>query len=192
MADDDMFKTTRMALLRGAHPAYIAGQAVFLQRDVQTYAKGAQGKVVSITASRPGEHRYQLLIGEDKLWVFESDVRPTPPGDSPLSEGADGSLTITQRLQSMSLSQRMATLGIDETRRLGDLATTQRMHVLTPDQRLHELLKTNRALALERGADPSGAADGAAGAAGAADDAAGATDGGPAAAPPATGKPSGA
>jgi hypothetical protein len=153
MADDDMFKTTRMALLRGVHPAYIAGQAVFLQREVQTYPKGTQAKVISVTATRPGEHRYQLLVGDDKLWVFESDVRPTPPG------GPDGSLTITQRLQSMSLSQRMATLGIDETRRLGDLAATQRMHVLTQDERLHELLKTNRTRALERGTDSAATDD---------------------------------
>ncbi len=142
--DDDLLRTTRMALSRAANPNYIAGQAVFLQRDVQGFAKGTQGRIISVQLSRPGEHRYQMLIGEDKFWAYESDLRPTPPGDTPLTTSDDGSLSITQRLQSMSLSQRMATLGVDESRRLGNLANTQRMHVLTQEERMQELLKTNR------------------------------------------------
>lgn len=146
--DNDLFKTTRMALLRGANPNYIAGQAIFLQRDVQGFPKGSNGRIVSIQAGRPGEHRYLLLVGNEKFWAFEADLRPTPPGDAPLSTGPDGTLSITQRLQSMTLSQRMATLGVDETRRLGGMAATQRMHTLTPEQRMQELLKTNRSQAL--------------------------------------------
>ncbi|MBL8383485.1 MAG: hypothetical protein JNM90_10435 [Burkholderiales bacterium] len=142
--DDSLFKTTRMALLRGASPAYLPGQSVFLQRDVQGFAKGTEGKIVTVQATRPGEHRYQLLVGADKIWAFESDVRPTAPGESPLVTGKGGDLSITQRLQTMSLSQRMATLGVDETRRLNDLASTRRMHTLTAAERMKELLKTNR------------------------------------------------
>lgn len=150
MADNDLFKTTRMAMMRGAGPAYIPGQAVFLQRDVQIFTRGTQGKVVSVQSTRPGEHRYHVLIGDDKLWVYEADLRPTPPGEAALAPGADGNLSITQRLQSMTLSQRMATLGADENRRLTDLAATQRMHSLTQEERMAELLKTNRIRTLKR------------------------------------------
>ncbi|MBL8376234.1 MAG: hypothetical protein JNM79_00030 [Burkholderiales bacterium] len=142
--DDDLLRTTRLGTLRGAHPAYIAGQMVFLQRDLQGYAKAATAKVLSVQPGRPGEHRYQLLIGNDKFWAYEADLRPTPPGAPPLATEPGGGLSITQRLQSMSLSQRMATLGVDETRRLNDLASTQPMHALTQEERMAELLKTNR------------------------------------------------
>ena len=144
MANDEIFRTTRLTLLRGASPAYLGGENVFLQRDVQGFAKGSQGRVVSVHPGRPGEHRYHLIIGDEKVWAFEADLRPTPPGPEPLASGPGGDLSITHRLQSMSLSQRMATLGVDETRRLGDLATTQRMHALTQEERMRELLKTNR------------------------------------------------
>lgn len=146
--DNDLFKTTRMALLRGANPNYIAGQAIFLQRDVQGFTKGAHGRIVSIQPGRPGEHRYLLLVGNEKFWAFEADLRPTAPGEAPLATGPDGNLSITQRLQSMTLSQRMATLGVDETRRLGGMAATQRMHTLTPEQRMEALLTANRSQAL--------------------------------------------
>lgn len=142
--DDDLFKTTRMGVLRGTNPTYLPGQAVFLQRDVQGFPKGTMGKIITIQASRPGEHRYHLLVDNDKIWAFEADLRPTPPGEAPLANGPDGELSITQRLQSMSLEQRMATLGVDETRRLNDLTTTRRMHALTAEERLKEMLKTNR------------------------------------------------
>ena len=153
--DNDLFKTTRMALLRGANPNYIAGQAIFLQRDVQGFSKGSHGRIVSIQPGRPGEHRYLLLVGSEKFWAFEADLRPTPPGDAPLTTGLDGKLSITQRLQSMTLLQRTATLGVDETRRLGGMAATQRMHTLTPEQRMQELLKTNRSQALAEPAAPT-------------------------------------
>lgn len=143
-ADDDLFKTTRMGVLRGTNPSYLSGQAVYLQRDVQGFAKGTVGKIITIQAARPGEHRYHLLVGDEKIWAFEADLRPTPPGAAPLVNGPDGDLSITQRLQSMSLEQRMATLGVDETRRLNDLTATRRMHALTPEERLKEMLKTNR------------------------------------------------
>jgi hypothetical protein len=144
-ADDDLFfKTARMGVLRGSNPSYLSGQAVFLQRDVQGFPKGTLGKIITIQASRPGEHRYHLLVDGEKIWAFEADLRPTPPGEAPLVNGPDGDLSITQRLQSMSLEQRMATLGMDETRRLNDLTATRRMHALSPEERLKEMLKTNR------------------------------------------------
>lgn len=146
-----MFNTTRMSVLRGVNPIYLPGQFIFLQREVQGFAKGTQGKVVSVQSTRPGEHRYQLLIGDQKLWAFEADLRPTAPGEAPLTEAPDGTLSITQKLQSMTLNQRMATLGVDETRRLDSLGATQRMHVLTPDERLQQLLATNRSQTLRQG-----------------------------------------
>lgn len=149
--NDDLLRTTRLGNLRGAQPAYIAGQVVFLQRDLQGYAKAVAAKVISIQPGRPGEHRYQLLIGDDKFWAYEADLRPTPPGAPPLVAEPGGGLSITQRLQSMSLSQRMATLGVDENRRLTDLASTQPMHTLTQEERMAELLKTNRIKTLGSG-----------------------------------------
>ena len=148
--DKDLFRTTRMALLRGANPAYIAGQSIYLQRDVQGFPRGSQSKIVSVQSARPGEHRYLLLLGKEKVWAYESDLRPTPPGEAPLSTGPEGDMSITQRLQSMSLSQRMATLGVDETRRLDSFSATQRMHVQTHQERMQDLLKTNRSQTLAR------------------------------------------
>jgi hypothetical protein len=158
-SDDDLLRTTRLGNLRGANPAYIAGQAVFLQRDLQGFAKATQAKVLSIQPGRPGEHRYQLLIGDEKFWAYEADLRPTPPGAPALVSEPGGGLSITQRLQSMSLDQRMATLGVDETRRLTDLASTQPMHAMTQEERMAELLKTNRikTLAPAPSSGPSGA-----------------------------------
>jgi hypothetical protein len=156
--DDEMFKTTRNALLRGSNPTYLAGQAVFLQRDVQGFAKGSIGKIITVQVARPGEHRYHLLVDNDKIWAFEADLRPTPPGEAPLATGPDGDLSITQRLQSMSLEQRMATLGVDESRRLNDLTATRRMHALTPEERLKEMLKTNRMKTLGTGEPDEGGA----------------------------------
>lgn len=158
--DDELFKTARMGSLRGANPCYLAGQAVFLQRDVQGFAKGSMVKIITVQPMRAGEHRYQLLAGNDKIWAFEADLRPTPPGEAPLATGPEGDMSITQRLQSMSLSQRMATLGVDETRRLNDLAATRRMHTLTAAERMQEMLKTNRMKTLAPEPDPD--ADGAA------------------------------
>ena len=148
--DKNLFRTTRMALLRGANPAYIPGQSIYLQRDVQGFPRGSQSKIVSVQSARPGEHRYLLLLGKEKVWAFESDLRPTPPGEAPLSTGPEGDLSITQRLQSMSLTQRMATLGVDETRRLDSYSATQRMNVQTQEERMQELLKTNRSQNLAR------------------------------------------
>lgn len=161
MAAEDIFRTTRMALLRGASPTFLAGEHAFLQRDVQGFPKGTKVKIVSVHSARPGEHRYHLVIGNEKIWAFEADLRPTAPGAAPLATGPQGELSITQKLQSMSLSQRMATLGVDETRRLADLAATQRMHALTPAQRISELLRTNRVKALASGAaSPAAGSDG--------------------------------
>jgi signal recognition particle receptor subunit beta len=69
-ADDDLFKTTRMGVLRGSNPSYLSGQAVFLQRDVQGFPKGTLGKIITIQASRPGEHRYHLLVDGEKIHLY--------------------------------------------------------------------------------------------------------------------------
>ncbi len=145
-----------MGVLRGSNPSYLSGQEVYLQRDVQGFPKGTMAKIITIQVARPGEHRYHLLVGDDKIWAFEADLRPTAPGAAPLVNGPDGDLSITQRLQSMSLEQRMATLGVDETRRLNDLTATRRMHALTPEERLKEMLKTNRMKTLGPDDTPAG------------------------------------
>ena len=81
MNDDDLFRTARLQSLRGATPAYMPGINVYLQREVQGFAKGSLARVVGVQSSRPGEHRYQLTVGDHKMWVFEADIRPThgPP-----------------------------------------------------------------------------------------------------------------
>ena len=154
-----MFHTTRMGLLRGVAPSFLPGEIVYLQREVQGFPKGAQAKIISVQTVRPGEHRYHLLLGEEKVWAYEADLRPTAPGEAPLAVGPAGQLSITQRLQSMTLSQRMATLGVDEKRRLSEMSNTQRMHALTQEERMRDLLKTNRAHALKPG-QPAAATDG--------------------------------
>lgn len=134
MSDDELFRTGRMQTLRGMTPAYMPGANVFLQRDIQGFTKGSAGRVISVQSSRPGEHRYQLSVGEQKMWVFEADIRPTPPG-TPGSSDQPESLGPTQRMRTMTLSQRMAALGPN---------ATQRMHALTQEERLKKLVQTNR------------------------------------------------
>ena len=76
--DDEIFRTTRMAHLRGTNPSFIPGEVVFLQRDVQGFAKGSQAKIVSVQAARPGEHRYLLLVGDEKFWPTRLTSAPLP------------------------------------------------------------------------------------------------------------------
>ena len=141
MNDDDLFRTARLQSLRGATPAYMPGINVYLQRDVQGFAKGSLARIVSVQSSRPGEHRYQLVAGDQKMWAFEADIRPTPPRETGVLSHADpGSqlqnlLGTTQRMHTMTLSQRMAGIGA---------ITSPRMHPLTQEERLKKLVQTNR------------------------------------------------
>ena len=138
MSENELFRTGRMASLRGMTPAYMPGAAVYLQRDLQEFPKGSLARVISVQSTRPGEHRYQLTIGEQKMWAFEADIRPTPPGDAaPALGNTDRQNTLgpTQRMNTMTLSQRMAALGPN---------ATQRMHALTQEERLKKLVQTNR------------------------------------------------
>ena len=118
-------------------PAYLPGAGVFLQREVQGFAKGSAARVTSVQSTRPGEFRYQLLVGEQKMWAYESDIRPTAPGDFANSAASDDAppLGPTQRMRTMTLSQRMASLGPN---------ATQRMHALTQEERLRKMVQTNR------------------------------------------------
>ena len=142
MSDEELFRTGRMQSLRSMTPAYLPGISVFLQRDVQGFAKGSAARVVSVQSTRPGEFRYQLVVGEQKMWAYESDIRPTAPGDlANAAATADDapSLGPTQRMRTMTLSQRMASLGPN---------ATQRMHALTQEERLRKMVQTNRLRAL--------------------------------------------
>lgn len=156
MSDDELFRTGRMASLRGMTPTYMPGATVYLQRDLQGFTKGSAGRIVSVQSTRPGEHRYQLAIGEQKMWAFETDIRPTPPGGTSTSLGdtdRQNTLGPTQRMSTMTLSQRMAALGPN---------ATQRMHSLSQEERLKKLVQTNRMRTLgasdEAATDPAAAA----------------------------------
>lgn len=136
MSDEELFRTGRMQSLRSMTPAYLPGAGVFLQREVQGFAKGSAARVTSVQSARPGEFRYQLLVGEQKMWAYESDIRPTAPGDL-AAAATDHAPPFgpTQRMRTMTLSQRMASLGPN---------ATQRMHVLTQEERLRKMVQTNR------------------------------------------------
>ena len=152
MNDDDLFRTARLQSLRGATPAYMPGINVYLQREVQGFAKGSLARVVGVQSSRPGEHRYQLTVGDHKMWVFEADIRPTQPRDSGVLSHADpgsqlqNALGTTQRMHTMTLSQRMAGLGA---------SVTPRMHPLTQEERLKKLVQTNRLRTLGAAGQPA-------------------------------------
>lgn len=136
--ENELFRTGRLASLRGMTPTYMPGASVYLQRDIQEFPKGSPARVVSVQSTRPGEHRYQLIIGEQKMWAFETDIRPTSPveGAPPAGDAnPPNPLGPTQRMSTMTLSQRMAALGSN---------ATQRMHALSQEERLKKLVQTNR------------------------------------------------
>lgn len=156
MSENDLFRTARLQSLRGATPAYMPGVNVYLQREVQGFAKGSLARILSVQSTRPGEHRYQLMVGDQKMWAFEADIRPTKPREIMAVSHADpGSqlqnvLGTTQRLHTMTLSQRMAGLGASPA--------ALRMHPLTQEERLKKLLQTNRMRTLGAADDGGGAA----------------------------------
>ncbi len=74
--------TARLKALRGPNPIYLPGEHVYLQRDVQGFAKGAACKIISIHTEGSGRtHRYLVLVGEFKVWAYESDLRASKPPD---------------------------------------------------------------------------------------------------------------
>lgn len=151
MSDEELFRTGRLQSLRSMAPAYLPGAGVFLQRDVQGFAKGSAARIVAVQSTRPGEFRYQLMVGEQKMWAFESDIRPTAPGELNLAASraaVEASLAPTQRMRTMTLSQRMAALGPN---------ATQRMHALTQEERMRKMVQTNRLRTL--GPEPGGSGD---------------------------------
>ena len=81
--EDNLFRTSRLSVIRGANLMFMPGQMVFLQRDVQEFSRGTPVKIISVQAVRPGEYRYQVLIDDKKLWAFESDLRHTAPDAAP-------------------------------------------------------------------------------------------------------------
>ena len=145
MADDNLFKTGRMNVLRGANLMFMPGQIVYLQRRVHEFSRGTQVKVISVQAVRPGEYRYQILVNEKKMWAFESDLRHTVPNET--GTGPQDLISGTQRMQTMTLSQRMQAL-TSAAVRPGNVAVppgaTQRMHQSTQEERLQKMLQTNR------------------------------------------------
>ena len=120
MSDEELLRTGRMQSLRSMTPAYFPGVGVFLQREVQGFAKGSAARVVSVQSTRAGEFRYQLVVGEQKMWAYESDIRPTAPG-----------------------ALANAGAAVDDEPSLGRNAT-QRMHALTQEERLRKMVQTNR------------------------------------------------
>ncbi len=141
MSDKDLFQTGRMSTLRHMAPTFMPGEHVYLQRDVQEFARGSRAKVVSVQSSRPGEHRYQILVDEKKLWAYEADLRPTPPSDRGLGTTAPQRiLPNTQRMQTLTLTQQMSAMG-DASKPPG---VSQRMHTLSQAERMKQMVATNR------------------------------------------------
>ena len=145
MSNEDLFRTSRMNVMRGANLMFMPGEFVFLQRDVQEFKRGTPVKVISVQAVRPGEYRYQILIEEKKMWAFESDLRHTAPGDS--QTGPQNVISATQRMQTMTLSQRMASMA-DTPSRPNPAGAPPRMHNSTQAERMQRMLQTNRLLTL--------------------------------------------
>ena len=143
MADDNLFRTSRMNVLRGANLMFMPGEVVYLQRRVQEFARGIQVKVISVQAVRPGEYRYQILIDEKKMWAFESDLRHTAPAEG--GTGPQDVIASTQRMQTLTLSQRMSSLAANtRPNPSGPASPAQRMHSSTQEERLQNMLQTNR------------------------------------------------
>jgi hypothetical protein len=143
MADDNLFRTSRMNVMRGANLMFMPGEIVYLQRRVQEFARGTEVKVISVQAVRPGEYRYQILIGEKKMWAFESDLRHTAPSEG--GTGPQDMISSTQRMQTLTLSQRMSSLAANaRPNPAGPASAAQRMHNSTQEERLQKMLQTNR------------------------------------------------
>jgi hypothetical protein len=106
MAAPDLTRTQRLKNLRAPNPIFMQGEVVYLQRDMQGFAKGLAAKVVvavpgSGSIERARLHRYQVLLESDgkmhKIWVFEQDLRATKPG-----------MSLTQSNATLSLAQLLA------------------------------------------------------------------------------------
>ena len=141
MSDEDLFRTGRMNVMRGANLMFMPGEFVFLQRGVQEFKAGTRVKVISVQAVRPGEYRYQILIDDKKMWAFESDLRHTEPSDG--QTDPQNVISSTQRLQTMTLSQRMTSIAADPSGP-NSPSTPPRMHNSTQAERTQRMLQINR------------------------------------------------
>ena len=141
MSEENLFRTGRMNVMRGANLMFMPGEFVFLQRDVQEFKRGTPVKVISVQAVRPGEYRYQILIDDKKMWAFESDLRHTAPSDG--QAGPQNVISSTQRLQTMTLSQRMTSIAAAPNRP-NPAEAPPRMHNSTQAERMQKMLQTNR------------------------------------------------
>ena len=141
MSDENLFRTGRMNVMRGANLMFMPGEFVFLQRGVQEFKAGTRVKVISVQAVRPGEYRYQILIDDKKMWAFESDLRHTAPSDG--QTDPQNVSSSTQRLQTMTLSQRMTSIAADPSGP-NPASTPPRMHNSTQAERMQKMLQTNR------------------------------------------------
>ena len=80
--------TARLKALRGPNPIFLPGEHMYLQRDVQGFAKGAACKIISTHTESGGRtHRYLVLVGEFKVWAYESDLRASKPPEAALTDG---------------------------------------------------------------------------------------------------------
>jgi hypothetical protein len=142
------FRTGRMRTLNGLHPSYSPGEFVFLQGTVPGFEAGTRFKVLDIQSTGPGEYRYQISAGEHKLWVDQAAVRSSAPQNSApapaqAGEPSRNSLSVTQRMQTLTLSQRMAALGVEGGQ--PDAGATQRLVALKPDQALKKAAESGQA-----------------------------------------------
>ena len=146
MSDENLFRTGRMNVMRGANLMFMPGEFVFLQRGVQEFKAGTRVKVISVQAVRPGEYRYQILIDDKKMWAFESDLRYTEPSDGQTEP--QNVISSTQRLQTMTLSQRMTSIAADPSGPQ-PAGTPTRMHNSTQVERTQRMLQINRMRTLD-------------------------------------------
>lgn len=141
MSDENLFRTGRMNVMRGANLMFMPGEFIYLQRDVQEFKRGTPVKVISVQAVRPGEYRYQILIDDKKTWAFESDLSHTVPRDPQVAP--QNVASSTQRLQTMTLSQRMTSIATGPSGP-NPAGAPPRMHNSTQAERMQRMLQTNR------------------------------------------------
>lgn len=164
---DDAFRTQRMQTLSGLSPAFVPGEFVLLQHPVPGFADGTRFKVIASQGIGPGKFRYELLAGEQTIWIAEGDLRPTGPESGtaftdPLgNSGPNRALSMTQRMQTMTLSQRMELLGIVGGDDAEDRPAQPAPSSLPGDRRRPALTAAERLRAAASAPEPDGPVTGA-------------------------------
>jgi len=120
-----------MQIMTGLTPTYTPGEFVFLCNPMPGFADGTRFKVVAARGVGNGQFRYELQANGQTVWVLEADLRTTPADFTPDHAAGDETLSVTQRMQTMTLTQRMAALGLDND---DTGSTTQRLKVLDTGQ----------------------------------------------------------